>query len=63
MVAGVGLNEAQTSTSPVNHALLLLGKKQTYTDAEGIAVVTVTKVHKLTVTAGETLEPTSTYLE
>lgn len=62
-VAGVGLNEAQTSTSPVNHALLLLGKKKAYTDAEGIAVVPVTKDHELTVTAGETLEPASTYLE
>jgi hypothetical protein len=41
----------------------VLGLPERHTDAEGIAVVPVTKDHELTVTAGETLEPASTYLE
>jgi hypothetical protein len=61
-VAGVGANEAAVDTRPVNHATIQLGHAKTYTNTAGVAVVTVKSSHKLTVTAGDTLVPTSTRL-
>jgi hypothetical protein len=46
----------------VYHALLRLGRAKTYTSENGTAIVTVGLSHHLTVTAGDTLEPTSVRL-
>ncbi|MFL9875837.1 TolB family protein [Paraburkholderia megapolitana] len=60
-IAGVGANEATIDTRPVNHATLVLGNATTYTNNEGVATVFLNGSHDLTVTAGDTLVPTSAY--
>jgi hypothetical protein len=61
-IAGVGANEAATSTQPVFHATVKRGHTTTYTDENGTAIVRVTGRRELTVTAGDTLKPTSVRL-
>jgi len=61
-VAGVGANEAAVDTEPVYRATIKLGRTKVYTNNQGVAVVTVRSDHKLTVSAGDTLKPTSAYL-
>ncbi len=61
-MAGAGANEAAIATQPVDHATIKLGRVRTYTNNKGIAIVNVSKNHHLTVTAGDTLLPTSAYL-
>jgi hypothetical protein len=61
-IADVGANEAVTSTQPVFHATVKLGQTTTYTDENGTAIVRVPGRRKLTVTAGDTLKPTSVRL-
>jgi hypothetical protein len=58
-IAGVGANEAATNTEPVYHARITLGHITTYTDNNGLAIVRVRGSRELTVTAGDTLKPTS----
>jgi hypothetical protein len=62
-IAGVGANETLVDTEPVDHATLTLGGVQTYTDNEGVASITPASSGELTVTAGDTLVPTSVYLQ
>ena len=61
-IVGVGANEADTDTEPVNDATLQLGSVTTYTDAQGTAIITVGSNHQLIVSAGDTLVPTSVNL-
>lgn len=61
-VSGVGANEAAINTEPVEHAAIRLGRATTYTNSNGFAIVTVRGRHELTVTAGETLQPTVAHL-
>lgn len=61
-IAGVGPNETAVDTQPVYHALIRLGRVKTYTNRNGVAIVTVRKNHHLTVTAGDTLKPASLQL-
>jgi hypothetical protein len=61
-LSGVGANEAAIDTEPVEHAAITLGRAKTYTNRNGVATVTVRRRHKVTVTAGETLQPTSAHL-
>jgi hypothetical protein len=61
-VAGMGDTETAVDTRPVNRAAIKLGNKTTFTNAQGVATVKVTGSRKLTVTAGDTLEPTSASL-
>ena len=58
-IAGAGANEAGVETSPVYHATVTLGGVTTYTNRAGIAFIKVRHNCKLTVTAGDTLKPTS----
>jgi hypothetical protein len=58
-IAGMGANESAVDTEPVNRATIKLGNQKTYTNARGIAIVNVHGKRRLTVTAGETLRPTS----
>jgi hypothetical protein len=58
-VAGVGANEAAVDTEPVKHARVRLGRATTYTNGRGIAILTVGRHHKITISAGDTLQPTS----
>jgi hypothetical protein len=62
-IARMGDTETAVDTRPVNRAAIKLGSKTTYTNAQGIATVTVTGSRKLTVTAGDTLQPTSASLK
>jgi hypothetical protein len=61
-IAGMGANETVVDTRPVYHATLRLGKAKIYTNANGVAIVTVRRNHKLTVTASDTLKPGYAYL-
>jgi hypothetical protein len=61
-IAGVGASEAATNTEPVYHAKIKLGHVTTYTDNHGIAIVHIRGSRKLTMTAGDTLKPTSVRL-
>jgi hypothetical protein len=61
-IADVGSYEASTSTEPVYHAMLRLGRVTTYTNTKGVAIVHVNRAGRLAVTAGDTLMPTSTRL-
>ena len=61
-MAAMGANEASTDTEPVDHALLHLGRVTTATGTNGTARVRVTGTQKLTVTAGDTLKPSSLVL-
>jgi hypothetical protein len=58
-VAGVGANEAGIDTEPVKHAAIRLGRAITYTNHNGVAIVNVGTHHKLSISAGDTLKPTS----
>lgn len=58
-IAGAGTNEAGVETSPVYHATVALGSVTTYTNRAGVATVKVRDSRRLTVTAGDTLKPTS----
>jgi hypothetical protein len=62
-IAGVGANETAVDTEPVYHATIKLGRAQTYTNHQGVVIVTPRGHQKLTVTAGDTLQPTSAYLQ
>jgi hypothetical protein len=61
-VAGVGANEAAVDTEPVYHATITLGHAKTYTDHQGIAIVTARRDQRLMVAAGDTLRPTAAHL-
>jgi hypothetical protein len=61
-IYGFGPGEAQTDVQPVYHATIAFGRQTAYTNNEGVAIVRVHKAQRLTVTAGQTLAPTSTYL-
>jgi hypothetical protein len=61
-IADMGANEAAVDTEPVNRATIKLGTRTTHTNAHGIAVVKVHGNRKVTVTAGDTLKPTSVSL-
>jgi hypothetical protein len=61
-IAGVRANETAIDTEPVYHALLRLGHATTYTNKNGTAIVTLDRVHRLKVTAGDTLKPTAVQL-
>jgi hypothetical protein len=58
-IAGAGTNEASVETSPVYHATVTLGTVTAYTSLAGVAIVSAGPSRKLTVTAGDTLAPTS----
>jgi hypothetical protein len=58
-IAGAGPNEASVETSPVYHATVTLGTVTEYTGLTGVAIVNAGPGRKLTVTAGNTLAPTS----
>jgi hypothetical protein len=61
-VAGVGANEAAVDTEPVYRAAIKVGGRNVYTNGSGVTVVTVRRAGRITVTAGDTLRPTSAYL-
>jgi hypothetical protein len=61
-IAGFAPAENEIDVQPVYHAALRLGRVTVYSDNEGVAIVTVRRVHMLDVSAGQTLTPTSTYL-
>jgi hypothetical protein len=61
-IAGAGPNETQIDTQPVEHATIHVGRAVTYADGAGIAIVKVTRRRTVTVTAGDTLRPTSVRL-
>jgi hypothetical protein len=63
-IAGVGPNESAVDTEPVNRAAVRLAGRTTLTNAQGIAIVKVPGSRGLTVTvtAGDTLKPTSAFL-
>jgi hypothetical protein len=58
-IAAVGPNEGAVDVEPVYHATLKLGSAVTYTDRNGVATVTVGNAHELTVSAGDTLKPST----
>jgi hypothetical protein len=66
-VSEVGANEAQTDTEPVNQALIQGGSGKAYTNNEGVAQVKLkANTHgptTLTISAGDTLAPTSITVE
>jgi hypothetical protein len=61
-VPGVGANEAAIDNEPVRHAAIRLGRAIAYTNRNGIAIVTVARHHKVRISAGDTLQPTSGHL-
>jgi len=61
-IAHVGANEDDVNTEPVDHATITLGYMHTFTNNQGVAIVTTRNSHRLTVTAGDTLKPTSVRL-
>jgi hypothetical protein len=61
-VADAGANEAKIDTEPVEDATLTIGGTSAFTNGEGVAVVTVLRSGKLTVSAGDTLKPATVYL-
>jgi hypothetical protein len=61
-IAGVGANENRIDTEPVKHATITIGHTHTSTNNRGVAVVMTRKSQRLTVTAGDTLKPTSARL-
>ncbi len=58
-IAGAGANEAGVETSPVYHATVRLGSVTAYTGRAGVTIVKACHSRRLTVTAGDTLKPTS----
>jgi hypothetical protein len=61
-IAGMGANETVVDTEPVYHAAIQLGRTRTYTNNAGIAIVKVSSRQHLSITAGDTLQPTYRYL-
>ena len=61
-IYGLGPGEAQRNVQPVYHATIVFGRHTAYTNNEGVTIVRVHTAQRLTVTAGQTLAPTSTYL-
>jgi hypothetical protein len=61
-IAGMGANETAVDTNPVYHATVSLGRAKIYTNRSGTAIVKMRHSGKLTVTAGDTLKPTSVFL-
>jgi hypothetical protein len=62
-IAGMGANETVVDTQPVYHATIQLGRAKTYTNNAGTAIIKARTSHRLTITAGDTLLPTSAYLQ
>jgi hypothetical protein len=62
-LANAGANEAAIATEPVDHATITLGHKTLYTNAAGLAIVRPRRNGVVTVTAGNTLIPTSIRLQ
>jgi hypothetical protein len=62
-VAGMGATESVVDTRPVNRAAVKSGKRTVYTNKQGVATVKVRgSAGKVTVTAGDTIRPTSVVL-
>ena len=63
-VGSMGLNEAAVDTRPVNGATVMLGTRVSSTNDKGLAMVKVRGGRQqLTVTAGDTLQPASVFLD
>jgi hypothetical protein len=58
-VASVGPNESIVATPPVFHATVRLGQMTAFTNRTGVAIIKARHRGTLTVTAGNTLKPTS----
>ncbi|MFM0646146.1 hypothetical protein PQR14_17620 [Paraburkholderia bryophila] len=61
-IAGVGANESAVDSRPVKHATLTIGGTTSYTNEQGLAIVTANGSRTLTVSAGDTLVPVSIVL-
>ncbi|HYZ30487.1 MAG TPA: hypothetical protein VE570_15600 [Thermoleophilaceae bacterium] len=61
-IAGAGANEGAIATEPVYHAAIKIGRDTTYTNRNGVAVITPRHTQRVTITAADTLVPTSTHL-
>jgi hypothetical protein len=61
-IADAGPNEGAIDTQPVEDATIQLGQDQTHTNSAGIVVIKVTRGQTASITAGDTLVPTSIYL-
>jgi hypothetical protein len=58
-IAGAGANELGVDTQPVNHATIKIGRKQIYTNSAGVVTVKAKRSQEFSVSAGDTLLPTS----